>query len=140
MPFDLLLIVQYFKHFTPSTPLTSKSRLIYNVDSNTKPLNYIKIWFKGLIYFELDNKLVELRINRARPVAIWAVWLFTIFLSDITDKGYRSTWSDILWPLNYGAANNNFNIGQIRNWWQILNRINCIVLWAEQKSYCKLHS
>ena len=27
---------------------------IYNVDSNTKSSNYIKIQFKGLIYFVLD--------------------------------------------------------------------------------------
>ena len=39
MPFDLLLILQYFKNFTPSTPPTSKSHLIYNVDSNSKYLN-----------------------------------------------------------------------------------------------------
>ena len=39
MPFDLLLIVQYFKHFTPLTPPPSKSHLIYNVDSNSKYLN-----------------------------------------------------------------------------------------------------
>ena len=38
MPFDLLLIVQYFKHFTPSTPLTSKSHSIYNVDSNIQSI------------------------------------------------------------------------------------------------------
>ena len=38
MPFDLLLTVQYM---TPSTPPTSKSHLIYNVDSNTKSSNYI---------------------------------------------------------------------------------------------------
>ena len=25
----------------------------YNVDSNTKTLNYMKIWFKALIYLEL---------------------------------------------------------------------------------------
>ena len=36
MPFDLLLILQYFKHFTPLTPLTSKSHSILNVDSNSK--------------------------------------------------------------------------------------------------------
>ena len=53
MPFDLLLIVQYFKHFTPLIPLTSKSHSIHNVDSNTKSSNYMKIQFKGLIYFEL---------------------------------------------------------------------------------------
>ena len=27
----------------------------YNVDSNMKSLNYSKIWFKGLIYFELQQ-------------------------------------------------------------------------------------
>ena len=52
MPFDLLLIVQYL---APSTPLTSKSHSIYNVDSNSKSLNYMKIRFKGLIYFELQQ-------------------------------------------------------------------------------------
>ena len=29
----------------------------YNVDSNTKSLNYVKIRFKGLIYFELQHTL-----------------------------------------------------------------------------------
>ena len=52
MPFDLLFIVQYL---TPLTPLTSKSHLIYDVDSNTKSLNYMKIQFKALIYFELQE-------------------------------------------------------------------------------------
>ena len=52
MPFDLLLIVQYL---APSTPLTSNSHSIYNVDSNSKSLNYMKIRFKGLIYFELQQ-------------------------------------------------------------------------------------
>ena len=52
MPFDLLLIVQYL---APLTPPTSKSHLIYNVDSNSKSLNYMKIQFKGLIYFELQQ-------------------------------------------------------------------------------------
>ena len=54
MPFDLLLIVQYL---APLTPLTSKSHSIYNVDSNSKSLNYMKIRFKGLIYFELQESL-----------------------------------------------------------------------------------
>ena len=27
----------------------------YNVDSNMKSLNYSKIWFKALIYFELQQ-------------------------------------------------------------------------------------
>ena len=35
----LLLIVQYFKHFTLSTPPTSKCHSIYNVDSNSKYSN-----------------------------------------------------------------------------------------------------
>ena len=39
MPFDLLLLVQYFKHFTSLTPPTSKSHSIYNVDSNSKYSN-----------------------------------------------------------------------------------------------------
>ena len=34
-----------------------KVHSIYNVDSNTKSSNYIKIWFKGLIYFELEQTL-----------------------------------------------------------------------------------
>ena len=33
----------------------SKVHLIYNVDSNMKSSNYIKIWFKALIYFELEQ-------------------------------------------------------------------------------------
>ena len=57
MPFDLLLIVQYFKYFTPLTPLTSKSHAIYNVGSNMKSLKYMKIQFKTLIYFELQQSL-----------------------------------------------------------------------------------
>ena len=52
MPFDLLLIVQYM---ASSTPPTSKSHSIYNVDSNTKSSNYMKIRFKALIYFELQE-------------------------------------------------------------------------------------
>ena len=52
MPFDLLLIVQYL---APSTPPTSKSHSIYNEDSNSKSSNYMKIQFKGLIYFELQQ-------------------------------------------------------------------------------------
>ena len=54
MPFDLLFIVQYL---APSTPLTSKSHSIYNVDSNTKSSNYMKIQFKTFIYFELQESL-----------------------------------------------------------------------------------
>ena len=54
MPFDLLLIVQYM---ALSTPPTSESHLIYNVDSNTKSSNYMKIWFQALIYFELQETL-----------------------------------------------------------------------------------
>ena len=52
MPFDLLLIVQYM---APSTPKSSKSHLIYYVDSHTKSSNYMKIRFKALIYFELQE-------------------------------------------------------------------------------------
>ena len=33
----------------------SKVHSIYNVDSDTKSLNYIKIRFKALIYFELQQ-------------------------------------------------------------------------------------
>ena len=29
----------------------------YNVDSNTKSLNYMKVRFKALIYFELEQTL-----------------------------------------------------------------------------------
>ena len=54
MPFDLLLIVQYM---APLAPLTSKSHSIYNVDFNTKSSNYMKIRFKALIYFELQETL-----------------------------------------------------------------------------------
>ena len=54
MPFDLLLIVQYM---ALSTPPTSESHLIYNVDSNTKSSNYMKIRFQALIYFELQETL-----------------------------------------------------------------------------------
>ena len=54
MPFDLLFIVQYM---APSTPLTSKSHSIYNVDSNMKSLNYMKIQFKAFIYFKLQETL-----------------------------------------------------------------------------------
>ena len=57
MPFDLLLIVQYFKYFTPLTPSTSKSHAIYNVGSNMKSSKYMKIQFKTLIYFELQQSL-----------------------------------------------------------------------------------
>ena len=31
------------------------TQLNYNVDSNTKSLNYSKIQFKALIYFELEQ-------------------------------------------------------------------------------------
>ena len=34
---------------------TSKMCTNYNVDSNTKSLNYMKIRFKALIYFELQH-------------------------------------------------------------------------------------
>ena len=30
---------------------------MYAVDPNTKSLNYMKIWLKGLIYFELEQTL-----------------------------------------------------------------------------------
>ena len=32
-----------------------KVHLIYNVDSNMKSSNYMKIWLKELIYFELQQ-------------------------------------------------------------------------------------
>ena len=32
-----------------------KVHSIYNVDSNTKSSIYSKIWFKALIYFELEQ-------------------------------------------------------------------------------------
>ena len=54
MPFDHLLIVHYM---TPLTPLTSKRHSIYNVDFNTKSSKYMKIRFKALIYFELQETL-----------------------------------------------------------------------------------
>ena len=49
---SLVLIYQYL---APLTPPTSKSHSIYNVDSNSKSSNYMKIRFKGLIYFELQQ-------------------------------------------------------------------------------------
>ena len=52
MPFDLLLIVKYL---APLTPPTSKSHSIYNVDSNMKSSNCMKIRFKVLINFELQE-------------------------------------------------------------------------------------
>ena len=33
------------------------TQLNYNVDSSTKSSNYSKIWFKALIYFELQQSL-----------------------------------------------------------------------------------
>ena len=47
--------------FTQLTPLTSKSHLIYTVDSNTKFLNYMKIWLKALSYNKLWNN--SLNVN-----------------------------------------------------------------------------
>ena len=41
-------IVQFYVH-------TDKMRSNYNVDSNTKSLNYMKIQFKALNYFELQQ-------------------------------------------------------------------------------------
>ena len=35
----------------------SKMCMNYNVDSNMKSPNYSKIWFKPLIYFELQQSL-----------------------------------------------------------------------------------
>ena len=34
---------------------TSKMGTYYNIDSNMKSSNYSKIWFKPLIYFELQQ-------------------------------------------------------------------------------------
>ena len=48
----------------------SKVHSIYNVDSNMKSSNYIKIRFKGLIYFKLEqtsNKNFELKSLQIRP-------------------------------------------------------------------------
>ena len=66
MPFDFLLIVQYL---APLTPPSSKSHLIYNVDSNSKTLNYSKIRFKGLIYFEFTTEF-ELKTSELKPLQI----------------------------------------------------------------------
>ena len=41
--------------FTQLTPLTSNSHSIYTVDSNTKFLNYMKIWLKALSCNKLWN-------------------------------------------------------------------------------------
>ena len=38
----------------------------YNLDSNTKSLNYIKVRFKALIYFGLEKNF-ELKPLRIRP-------------------------------------------------------------------------
>ena len=57
---SLVLIYQYL---APLTPPTSKSHSIYNVDSNSKSSNYMKIRFKGLIYFELQEFELKLRIK-----------------------------------------------------------------------------
>ena len=42
-----------FLEFISLLSKTSKMCMNYNIDSNTKSLNYSKIRFKGLIYFEL---------------------------------------------------------------------------------------
>ena len=44
-----------FLEFIPLLSEMSKMCTNYNVDSNTKSSNYSKIWFKPLIYFELDQ-------------------------------------------------------------------------------------
>ena len=44
-----------FLEFIPLLSELSKMCTKYNVDSNMKSLNYSKIWFKPLIYFELDQ-------------------------------------------------------------------------------------
>ena len=51
MPFDLLLILQYFKHFTPLTTQTSKSHSIYNVDPK------FKVFELGRIRMKICNNL-----------------------------------------------------------------------------------
>ena len=44
-----------FLEFIPLLLEMLKMYMNYNVDSNTKSSNYSKIWFKPLIYFELDQ-------------------------------------------------------------------------------------
>ena len=44
-----------FLEFISLLSETSKMCMNYNVDSNTKSLNYSKIQFKPLIYFELQQ-------------------------------------------------------------------------------------
>ena len=44
-----------FLNFIPLLSETSKMGTNYNIDSNTKSLNYSKIQFKPLIYFELQQ-------------------------------------------------------------------------------------
>ena len=44
-----------FLEFIPLLSEMLKMFMNYNVDSNTKSLNYSKIQFKPLIYFELDQ-------------------------------------------------------------------------------------
>ena len=41
----------------------SKMCTNYNVDSKSKSLNYMKIQFKGLIYFELHNRVQIKTLN-----------------------------------------------------------------------------
>ena len=42
-----------------STVSTNNIQLNYTVDSNTKSSNYMKIRFKGLIYFELHSVVIQ---------------------------------------------------------------------------------
>ena len=51
----------------------SKVHSIYNVDSDTKSSNYIKIQFKGLIYFELEKLRIKVTSNLT-PVKFTSNW------------------------------------------------------------------
>ena len=54
-PFDIHCVTAVFLMLLMSRE--SKVHLIYNVASNTKSLNYMKIRLKPLIYFELEQTL-----------------------------------------------------------------------------------
>ena len=48
---------RFITDFIEFISFLSKKCMNYNVDSNTKSLNYMKIRFKALIYFELQHTL-----------------------------------------------------------------------------------
>ena len=64
----------------------------YNVDSNTKSLNYSKIWFESLIYFELQKSLNE--IFELKPLqiiyqlnALWNKWNLELTVFELAVPG-----------------------------------------------------